>query len=153
LDRELLAERVPPDDREPPDEPPDDREPPDEPVARDDREPPDEPVEPDDRELPAERELFAVLEAPDDRDALAVLLFEVFALWARARVDFGLRCAAFAGLDDERLEVSLRLGEPRSLTADISTPPIRFPALGAFRNFTGAGLLQGLPVAICPRTT
>ena len=37
--------------------------------------------------------------------ALAVLLVEVFAFWARARVDFGLRCAAFAGFDDERVEV------------------------------------------------
>jgi hypothetical protein len=46
-----------------------------------------------DRELFAlfDRELFAVREPPDDLEALAVLLLEVFALWARARVDFGLR--------------------------------------------------------------
>jgi hypothetical protein len=112
-----------------------------------DRELPAERVAPDERELlavleaPDERELFAALEPPDDLDALAVLLLEAFELCARARVDCGLRCAAFAGLEDERPEVLPRLVDPRSLAADISTPPIRFPALGAFRNFAGAGLL------------
>ena len=104
-----------------------------------------------DRELFAERELFADRELPADFEAPVVLL-EPLALCARAGVDFGLRCDAVAGLDDERLDVFPRLVEPRSLTADMSTPPIRFPALGAFRNFTGAGLIQGLPVAMGPRT-
>ena len=100
-----------------------------------------------------DRELPALLEPPEDLEALAVLLFDVFALCARARVDCGLRFAALAGLDDERLEVFPRLPEPRSLSADISTPPIRFPALGAFRNAREQVLFAGLPAPIRQRTT
>jgi hypothetical protein len=116
------------------------------------REPDEDEPEPEEPEPFAERELREVREAPDDLEAPAVLLFDVFALWARARVDCGLRCAAFAGLDDELLDVFRRLVELRLLTADISTSPIRFPALGAFRNFTGAGLIYGLPDDMGTRT-
>jgi hypothetical protein len=104
-------------------------------------------------ELPVERELLAVLEPPEDRDALAVLLFEAFELWPRARVDCGLRFAAFVGFGEERLEVLPRLFEPCSPTADISIPPIRFPPLGAFQNAREQVLFRGLPAAIGPRTT
>jgi len=64
-----------------------------------------------DRELFAlfDRDLLAVLAPLDDLEAPAVLLFEVFALWARARVDCGLRFGWLAGLDDERLAVFPRL--------------------------------------------
>ena len=103
-------------------------------------------VAPDDRELPDERELLAVLEPPDDFEALVVLLADPFALCARDRVDFGLRCVALAGLDDARPEVLPRLVEPRSLTADISTPPIRFPPLGAFRNAQEQVLFEAYPL-------
>lgn len=96
--------------------------------------PPDRELLPLDRELLAlarelpDRWLAALFRVPEEReapledpDALAVLLFEVFALWARVPVVLGLRCVAFADLDDERLEVFARLGEPRSLSADITT--------------------------------
>ena len=95
----------------------------------------------------------ALLEAPDDLEALAVLAFEVFAFCALARVACGLRFPALAGLDDERLEVLPRLVEPRSLTADISTSPIRLPPLCAFQNAREQVLFRDLPVAISQRTT
>jgi hypothetical protein len=92
----------------------------------------------------------ALLEAPDDLEALAVLVFEVFAFCALA---CGLRFPALAGLDAERPEVLPRLVEPRSLTADISTSPIRFPPLDAFQNAREQVLFRGLPAAISRRTT
>jgi hypothetical protein len=107
----------------------------------------------DDREPRDEPELLAVLEPLEDRDALAVLLLDASAFWARARVDCGLRFGWLAGLDDERLEVLPRLDEPRSLTADISTSPIRFPPLDAFQNAREQVLFRGLPAAISRRTT
>jgi hypothetical protein len=110
-------------------------------------------VPPDDREPRDEPELLAVLEPLEDRDALAVLLLDASAFWARARVDCGLRFGWLAGLDDERLEVLPRLDEPRSLTADISTSPIRFPPLDAFQNAREQVLFRGLPAAISRRTT
>ena len=115
---------------------------------------PEDGLAPDDRELPDERELLAVLDAPEDLEALADLLFEVFAFWARARVDCGLRFGWLAGLDDERLDVLPRLDdEPLSLTADISTPPIRFPPRRAFQNAEEQVLFRGLPAAIRRRTS
>jgi hypothetical protein len=100
----------------------------------------------DDREPRDEPELLAVLEPLEDRDALAVLLLDASALWARARVDCDLRFGWLAGLDDERLEVLPRLDEPLSLTADISTPPIRFHQLGAFQNAEERVLSQAYPL-------
>jgi hypothetical protein len=100
-----------------------------------------------------DRDVPALLEAPDDLEALAVLLFEVLAFCALARLACGLRFAAPAGFDDERLEVLPRLVEPRSLTADISTSPIRVPPLGAFQNAREQVLFRGLPAAINRRTT
>ena len=103
-------------------------------------------VAPEVRELPDERELLAVLEPPEDREAPAVLLFEAFAVWACARVDCGLRFGALAGLDDERLDVLLRLVEPRSLTADISTPPIRFTPPGASETHGSRSYSEAYPL-------
>jgi hypothetical protein len=126
----LAPDRVAPDepDRDAPERAPLERVAPDEP----------ERVPPDDLEPPDDRELLAVLELPEDLEALAVLLLEALALWARAR---GLRCVAFvafAGFDDERPDVFPRLGEPRSFSAAITTPPIGFPVLGAFPKHHGS---------------